>query len=172
VPSPPAGWFHSSVQDLLDLYRHNAWANRKVFDVALGQSPEQLRADAAGTRGSVSDTLTHLARVEYAYLVMMERRQPEQRETYLAHDLAWFRDHVQELGQGYLQLLASATADDLQRDMRIPWFDFPVTVRDGLLQVLSHSAQHRSQVLSWLSSQGVETPDLDYVLMLQETSKQ
>jgi uncharacterized damage-inducible protein DinB len=46
-----------------------------------------------------------------------------------------------------------------------------VTVRDGLLQVLSHSAQHRSQVLSWLSSQGVETPDLDYVLMLQETNK-
>jgi uncharacterized damage-inducible protein DinB len=28
--------------------------------------------------------------------------------------------------------------------------------------------QHRSQVLSWLSAQGVATPDLDYVLMLDE----
>jgi hypothetical protein len=42
------------------------------------------------------------------------------------------------------------------------------TARDGLLQVLTHSSQHRSQVLSWLSAQGVRTPDLDYVVMLGE----
>jgi hypothetical protein len=42
----------------------------------------------------------------------------------------------------------------------------PVTARDGLLQVLTHSSQHRAQVLSWLSAQGVPTPDLDYVVML------
>ncbi len=156
------------MQDLVDLYRHNAWANAKVFDVALARDAQQLEADAAGTRGSVTDTLTHLARVEHAYLAMMEQREPEERERYLAHDLAWFRQHVQDVGAGFLQMLARATSEDLQRDMRIPWFDFPVTVRDGLLQVLTHSAQHRSQVLSWLSSQGVETPDLDYVLMLKE----
>jgi uncharacterized damage-inducible protein DinB len=52
--------------------------------------------------------------------------------------------------------------------LNVPWFTFQVTAREGLWQVLTHSAQHRSQVLSWLSAQGVETPDLDYVLMLRE----
>jgi uncharacterized damage-inducible protein DinB len=46
-----------------------------------------------------------------------------------------------------------------------------MTCRDGLLHVLTHSAQHRSQVLSWLSTQGLATPDLDYVLMLREAQQ-
>ena len=33
----------------------------------------------------------------------------------------------------------------------MPWFTFQLTARKGLRQVLTHSAQHRSQVLSWLS---------------------
>src|SRR6185295_4012846 len=92
LPRAGSGCFHSSMQDLLDLYRHNTWANRKVFDVALARDDAELRADAAGTRGSVGDTLTHLARVEYAYLAMMQQRSPEERQQYLAHDLAWFRE--------------------------------------------------------------------------------
>jgi uncharacterized damage-inducible protein DinB len=98
----------------------------------------------------------------------MEQRTPEDRETFHAHDLGWFREHVQDLGRGFIGLLESASAETLRRDLRVPWFNFELTVRDGLLQVLSHSAQHRSQVLSWLSASGVSTPDLDYVLMLRE----
>jgi uncharacterized damage-inducible protein DinB len=43
-----------------------------------------------------------------------------------------------------------------------------MTVHDGLIQVVGHSAQHRAQVLSVLGQHGVEVPDLDYVLMLRE----
>jgi uncharacterized damage-inducible protein DinB len=87
---------------------------------------------------------------------------------YLAHDLGWFRTHVQELGAGFLRLVDSADADQLGQALNIPWFAFAVDVREGLLQVLTHSAQHRSQVLSWLSGRGTPTPDLDYVVMLSE----
>ena len=158
------------MQDLIALYRHNMWANRKVFDLASRQGPDVLDAEAPGTRDTATGTLKHLARVEYAYLMLMEQRgtEVESRETYEARDLAWFGDHVQEMGASFLRLLESATDEVLSRDLRIPWFDFPITVRDGLCQVLTHSAQHRSQVLSWLSSQGVQTPDLDYVLMMRE----
>lgn len=160
------------MQDLVDLYRHNAWANERVFAVVLGVDSGLLDAGAAGTHGTITSTLRHLARVEYAYLAMIQQQQQQEREEYMAHELTWFRVHLRELGSGYLRLLASLGAEDLQRDLRIPWFDFPVTVRDGLLQVLTHSAQHRTQVLSWLSSRGVQTPDLDYVLMLQEQRTQ
>ena len=158
------------MQDLIALYRHNTWANRKVFDLASRQGADVLDAEAPGTRDTATGTLKHLARVEYAYLMLMEQRggEVESRETYETRDLAWFRDHVQEMGASFLRLLESATDEVLSRDLRIPWFDFPITVRDGLCQVLTHSAQHRSQVLSWLSSQGVQTPDLDYVLMMRE----
>jgi uncharacterized damage-inducible protein DinB len=77
------------------------------------------------------------------------------------------RRHLQEIGEGFVHAIQTATPEVLARRLEIA-VDYPVTARDGLLQVLTHSSQHRSQVLSWLSAQGIPTPDLDYVLMLGE----
>jgi uncharacterized damage-inducible protein DinB len=159
------------MQDLADLFRHNAWANAKVFDLVVGLDPEVVALEASGTRDTVADTLKHLALVEHVYLALIEQRPLEtleERTTFQAHAVEWFAAHVRELGEAYVGLVESNAPRDWGRDLAIPWFDFAVTAREGLLQVLSHSAQHRSQVLSWLSGRGVQTPDLDYVLMLSE----
>jgi uncharacterized damage-inducible protein DinB len=159
------------MQDLLDLFRHNAWANARVFGLAAALGDRLAEIEAPGTQGTAHSTLAHLARVERAYLSMIEQRPGEALESseeYRAHDLAWFVDEMRDLGSAYLAVLEASTPDSLERDLSIPWFAFPVTAREGLLQVLTHSAQHRSQVLSWLASQGFETPDLDYVVMLGE----
>jgi uncharacterized damage-inducible protein DinB len=159
------------VEPLAALYRHNAWANDQVFAAAMRADPALLGEPAPGTRDTVQGTLAHLALVEYVYLAMLEGRPREQlgaRETFeaQARDLAWLHSQVQTLGPGFLGLLERITPEQLEQPLDIPWFDFPVSRRDGLLQVLTHSSQHRSQVLSWLSARGVETPDLDYVTML------
>ena len=159
------------MQELIDLYRHNAWANERVFALAQDLKAGLLEANAPGTRDTVRGTLAHLARVEYLYLTMIEgkpRASVESPEAYAAHDLAWMRRHLQEIGAGFVRAIETATPEVLERRLDLPVLRYPVTARDGLLQVLTHSSQHRSQVLSWLSAQGVSTPDLDYVLMLDE----
>jgi uncharacterized damage-inducible protein DinB len=159
------------MQALLDLFRHNAWANAKVYGLAAALGDRLIGAPAPGTQGTVQSTLAHLARVERGYLAMIEQRPRdalERREEYLAHDLAWFVDEMRDLGSAYLAAIEASTPASLERELSMPAFAFPVSAREGLLQVLTHSAQHRSQVLSWLASQGVETPDLDYVVMLGE----
>jgi uncharacterized damage-inducible protein DinB len=158
------------MQELIDLYRHNAWANERVFALAQDVDAGLLETEAPGTRGTVKSTLAHLARAEYLYLSLIQgkpRQSLESREDYEAHDLAWLRRHLQEIAEGFIGAIQTATPEVLARRLDIA-VDFPVTARDGLLQVLTHSSQHRSQVLSWLSAQGVATPDLDYVLMLGE----
>jgi uncharacterized damage-inducible protein DinB len=159
------------MQDLLDLFRHNAWANAKVYELAAALGDRLVEMEAAGTHGTVRTTLAHLARVERAYLALIQA-QPldalEPRESYQAHDLAWFVDEMRDLGSAYVAAIEASTLEYLERHLTNPWFAFPVSTREGLLQVLTHSAQHRSQVLAWLASQGVETPDLDYVVMLGE----
>jgi len=159
------------MQDLLELFRHNAWANARVFDLVVGLDPRLVEAEAPGTRDTVRGTLAHLVRVEDAYLAMTARRPRESigsHDDYMAHDLGWFSARIREVGAAYLRLLEASSAEGLEFDLEIPWFKFPVSAREGLRQTLSHSAQHRSQVLSWLSASGTETPDLDYVLMLEE----
>jgi uncharacterized damage-inducible protein DinB len=159
------------MRDLVDLYRHNAWANEQVFGLVLDAEHRFQDADAPGTRDTVKGTLAHLARVEYLYLTMIEgkpRSSVEPYEAYAARDLAWMRQHLRQLSERFIAFIESASPEALARPLEMPVFDFPITARDGLLQVLTHSSQHRAQVLSWLSAQGVATPDLDYVLMLRE----
>jgi uncharacterized damage-inducible protein DinB len=158
------------MQELIDLYRHNAWANERVFALAQGLEPGLLDTEAPGTRDTVRGTLVHLARVEYFYLSLIQgksRASVESLEEYGRHDLAWMRRHLGELGQAYIRTIETATPELLARRLEIA-VQAPVSARDGLLQVLTHSSQHRSQVLSWLSARGVSTPDLDYVVMLDE----
>ena len=159
-----------AMQELIDLYRHNGWANERVFAVAQNVDASLLEVDAAGTRDTVKGTLAHLARVEDIYLTMIQGKPRESvasRDEYEAHDLAWMRRHLQQIAEGFVRAIETATPDILARRLDIA-VKVPVTARDGLLQVLTHSSQHRSQVLSWLSAQGVPTPDLDYVVMLEE----
>ena len=156
---------------LSDLYAYNAWANAQVFGACRRVDQARLDEEAPGTFGSIAETLKHLAQVELVYYLML-RDQPlpasqEARDEFFAHDLAWFAETLARVGQGYLDLLAHASEDYYSQPLNVPWFDFALTKHDGLLQVLSHSAQHRAQVFSVLGQRGIEVPDLDYVLFVE-----
>jgi uncharacterized damage-inducible protein DinB len=161
----------SELTDLRELYRHNTWANRRVFGFCAGLDAEVLTAPARGTIGTLRDTLGHLTRVEEAFLCMIEGRsldELEPQEAFRARDAGGLGRRLEEIGVAFDDWIGRAGEDDLERRLPITWFDFPISGREGLRQVLSHSAQHRSQVLSFLGSQGHEVPDLDYLMMLQE----
>ncbi|HEX6798333.1 MAG TPA: DinB family protein [Ktedonobacterales bacterium] len=159
------------MRTLSDLYAYNAWANEKVFAVCRDVDQARLDENAPGTFGSITETLKHMAQVEMVYFLML-RDQPlpasqEARDEFFAHDLTWFAETLAHVGQGYIALLANADDAYYGQPLHVPWFDFALTKHDGLLQVLSHSAQHRAQVFSVLGQRGVEVPDLDYVLFVE-----
>jgi uncharacterized damage-inducible protein DinB len=159
------------IQDLIALFRHNTWANAKVFDLAAGLDSQLVREVAPGTRDTVLGTLAHLAGVEYAYIGMLDGHPPPSRQevqAWATHDLSWFPDQMRDPGDRFVRLLESSTTETLAAPLNVPWFTFQLTAREGLWQVLTHSAQHRSQVLSWLSARGIDTPDVDCVFMLRE----
>ncbi|HZS91937.1 MAG TPA: DinB family protein [Chloroflexota bacterium] len=159
----------SNMRILTDLYRYNNWANARVFAACAALDAALLREEAPGTHGTIEGTLKHLVGVEAAYLLMLQGLPLDQgdgQEAYFAQELAWFAEHATQVGAGYLQLLADQGDALLDRDLAVPWFDFALTASDGLLQVLSHSAQHRAQVLSALGARDFEVPNIDYVFMV------
>jgi uncharacterized damage-inducible protein DinB len=159
----------SNMRILTDLYRYNNWANARVFDACAALDAALLRREAPGTHGTIEETLKHMVGVEAAYLLMLQGLPLDQgdgQEAYFAQDLGWFAEHAAQVGAGYLQLLTDHGDALLDRPLAVPWFDFALTAADGLMQVLSHSAQHRAQVLSALGAQGLEVPNIDYVFMV------
>jgi uncharacterized damage-inducible protein DinB len=164
----------SATDILADLFRYNAWANAKVFEACRGVEAARLEAAAPGTHGSIDDTLKHMVGVEDVYLVMLQD-QPigsgGNPEDYFAHDLTWFDERSVRVGESYLALLPRLDDAQLASSLKVPWFDFPLTKRDGLIQVLTHSGQHRAQVLSVLGAAGIDVPSIDYVLLVQERQR-
>jgi uncharacterized damage-inducible protein DinB len=154
--------------ELGKLVEYGRWANRRVFALCLELDGGHLGDAARGSVGTVLDTLKHLVRTEDSFLAFMRDGNADslgEREPYWARDLTWFAARAEQLADEYGAFLPAARLD---AEFRVPWFDFPMTVADGALQAMTHSVQHRAQVLSVLGGRGLKVPDLDYVFMLKE----
>jgi uncharacterized damage-inducible protein DinB len=54
---------------LVELFRHNQWANLRLLAACSDLSEEQLDASAAGTYGHIADTLVHILAAEEPYSI-------------------------------------------------------------------------------------------------------
>jgi uncharacterized damage-inducible protein DinB len=148
---------------LVDAFRHNAWATRKLLQFCERLSPEQLRAKAIGAFGSINATLKHILGSEAYYRFLFTGRLPDwdwkddelpsikQLERW-ADDMASFWEDLLSSPVDADVLLIREHDDGSKREARIGIV---------LAQVLHHGNVHREQVCSILTSLGIEPPDLD-----------
>src|SRR5918998_4065233 len=88
---------------LVELFRHNLWANLALIDLCLTLPEEILETNVPGTFGGIRETLTHLVGAEDRYLLALagglERPQPTLEET--APNLATVREHARQSGERF-----------------------------------------------------------------------
>lgn len=146
---------------LAELFRHNLWANLCLLNTCAGLSDETLDASAPGTFGKARDTLYHLVEAEESYLRRLAQAQPEQAGSPddAVPTIAELRERARRSGKGLIEV-----AERFQPGgtFHSAWdgeaHELPSVVL--LIQVLYHATEHRSQVETILSQQGVEMPDL------------
>jgi uncharacterized damage-inducible protein DinB len=146
------------MEELAELHRFNAWANRSLLAGVRQLSAEQLEERRDGMYDSVRGVLGHLVQVELVYLRMVRGLDPEGMDPGLTLD---------ELGALLAEtdagLVAEATSRSPDERVRIPWFQRDFAVPQCLRQVLTHSANHRADINGWLPRFGVESTDQDYI---------
>lgn len=145
---------------LADLLRYNTWASRRILEACTAVPPDRLREKVAGTYGSIHETLNHLVAVEHNYLRLLRGETPE-RPAVL--ELLQLREWLTALGDGYLALAEPGDASSLARTIHIPWLQLDLTGEQAVLQVVTHSVQHRAQVETALTHFEVAPPGLDFV---------
>jgi uncharacterized damage-inducible protein DinB len=150
------------MDELAELHRFNAWANRSLLAGVRQLSAEQLDEQRDGMYETVRGVLVHLAQVEHGYLRMIRDEPREQLSWELPLDE--IARLLEETDAGLVEV-ARASAD---RSVRIPWFERDFTVSQMLRQVLTHSANHRADVNGWLPRFGVESTDQDYIDLARE----
>lgn len=141
-----------------ELFRHNAWANHVVL-AAFRERPELLQqTDYDGD--PLLERAKHLAAVERGFLDVLRGggKRPE-----VPEDLEGLIAYCDETAAGWTGV-ASMDAAALDREHYIPWWERNFTAGEALAQVLSHSAQHRSELAWELARASIDTGELDAIV--------
>jgi len=145
---------------IVDLFGHNTWANLRLLDACASLTEEQLDANVPGTFGAIRDTLLHIVGAEVSYVARVTGRRPENppvRGQFPGIDK--LREGAQWTGEELLQMALGAGVDDIvHEEWRGKKASYPLTAL--LTQAINHSTEHRAQIATILTQQGIEPPDM------------
>ena len=143
---------------LVKLFEHNHWANLRAVEACADLTDAQLDASVVGTAGSIRHTLMHIAGAEQRYIMRLIGREPTYGERDGWPGIAPLRQTLDTSGQGLIDLAERANPDEvLSGEYQGQPYELPVAVI--YVQAINHATEHRSQIATILTQQGVEPPD-------------
>jgi uncharacterized damage-inducible protein DinB len=149
-----------STPPMLRQMRHDVWATGKLLEHCRSLTPAQLQLSAPGTYGTIQKTFAHIVRANEGYLntyglipqpFLEATDQTPLDET--AARLARVRDAVERLFKSKEYDFDERIHDERRKadlDLWVP-----------LTQFSHHGSDHRSQICTILTLNGLEVPELD-----------
>ena len=147
---------------LSNFFKYNLWANLCLLDECVQLSDAQLDTTTTGTYGSVRETLMHLFDSEESYA----RTLTGKILTPPLEDLTHFpgfdelRRHAKASGEALIAFAEQADQEKLNEILHLDGGTYDAAVTIVVIQAIQHAVDHRSQVATLLSQQGIELPDL------------
>ena len=145
---------------LTTLFAHNAWANLKLLDFCEHLSNQQLDATAIGGFGSIRDTLLHIVGAELSYVERVNGKLPERPLSpgqFPAFEM--LKDAARWASDELLLLALSARKESSVRQ-RPPRQLIEYKLASLIVQAISHSTEHRTQISAIITQLGMEPPDM------------
>src|SRR5262249_3888603 len=123
-------------------------------------SDAQLDATAIGCFGSIRDTLEHIIGAEVSYVERVNGKLPAKplsQDQFSGFEV--LKDAVRWAGDELLQLALSAGKETSVRQ-RPPRMLIEYKLASLIVQALSHSTEHRTQISAIITQLGMEPPDM------------
>ena len=141
---------------LLHIFGHTGWAMREVLEHCLGLGETALGATAAGTYGTVHETLTHLIDAHAGYVAqLLGAEDVELKGAAEPEVLREFAEQGRSRWHAYLE-----AGPDHERI--VPnWGRRPVPAWVLTLQAVHHANDHLAHVGTILGANGLSVPDVD-----------
>jgi uncharacterized damage-inducible protein DinB len=146
---------------LPDFFQYNLWANLSLLDFCTGLSDAQLDATVPGTYGTIRETLLHLLAGEEGYARHFTGTYPTTpplNDLTTAPGLDELRRRAEMSSKELITIAGQADLDQIFH-LDGGTYDCPAVI--VLIQALDHGIDHRSQICTVLSQQGLEAPCLD-----------
>ena len=143
---------------LVKLFEHHRWANLRAVESCTGLTDAQLDATVPGTAGTIRHTLMHLAGAEQAYVMRLSGRQATYGEGDGWRGAEQLYQALDESGRALIALAERANSDEV---LPGEYQGRPATLLAATvyIQAINHATEHRAQIATILTQQGVEPPN-------------
>ena len=150
---------------LVGLTNYNRWANARVLAHAAQLSDADRRSPVPGTAGTIELTTVHFVETELYFASLITGGDYGE----LAPQPSWDAlMAIVEAADDALVGLADSLGDRAL-DRQIDRDGQPYAARDLLLQALTHSHQHRTQIAAAVDIRGVPVKATDYIDFVDAT---
>jgi uncharacterized damage-inducible protein DinB len=147
---------------LVEMFKHNLWANLQVLDACSKLNPQQLNTVIPGTYGSIRDTLLHIFGAEERYVARLrEEPRPASREKGEFPGFDELRAAATASGEALIQLAEQGAPVEVLRGTQGDGRPFEIASNIMFTQAINHATEHRAHINSVLTHLGVQPCDVD-----------
>ena len=156
------------MEEFLELFDYNAWANRTMFDAAQALPPEQYFRDLKSSYGGVHGTLCHIVWAEQLWLHRwMIRPNPGVPQGTDLESLADVRERWEQVDAErgrFVAVRTDASLDETRVVKPSSGGEYVHTFRQMFRHFINHSSYHRGQIVTFLRQLGAKPPTTDLIL--------
>ena len=162
------------MNDLIELFDYQRWANRRILDAAAALPAEQFTLDLGSSFPSVQATLAHMLSAQWIWLERWNGRSPtappEGRDVTTPAGLAAAWAEVERDEEAFLAALTEEGLRGVVHYRTLKGDPFSGPLHQLMRHVINHSTYHRGQVVTMLRQLGASAPSTDLVVYYRERS--
>ncbi|WP_163103048.1 DinB family protein [Peribacillus alkalitolerans] len=154
-----------------NLYNYHVWANQRIIDHLKTMSSEKYQKKLKSVFSSVSEVLSHIYLVEYAWLYILEGQNMKEamqsslqlQEKIVKHSIEDLEKEFHILSTRFISFLTSQ--EDMEKRIMLdnPWAGLRETsLSEMVLHVVNHGSYHRGNISAMLHQLGDSSVMTDY----------
>jgi len=156
------------VNEFLELFAYNGWANRTIFDAVAQLPAEQYFRDLKSSYGGIHGTLAHIVWAEQLWLHRwVGKPNPAVQQGTDLESLADVRARWEAVDAERGTFVTGMTAARLEETRLVKpssGGEYVHTYRQMFRHFINHSSYHRGQIVTLLRQLGVKPPSTDLIL--------
>ncbi len=146
---------------LVEFVRYNQWANQQLLTICMNLDEDLLSADIQGTTGSIIDTFCHILRAEAGFLKRIHGTSPQPSFKWKENpSLAQMAMFALQVGEAFMDTIQHISPTENVHEEDHDW-TFDYQARLIFMSLAYHGISHRTDITTYLNSQGVALPELD-----------
>ena len=155
------------MNEFLELFDYNAWANRAIFDAVAQLPDEHYRRDLHSSFGGIHGTLAHVVWAEQLWLHRwLGKPNPAVAQGSDLNSLAEVRSRWEQVESARARFVSSLNEERLD-DTRVvkpsSGGEYVHTFRQMFRHFINHSSYHRGQIVAFIRQLGGTPPNTDLI---------